>query len=111
MFRLGLRQLGFAATRGLTTINTKPLTLLGRGFSKSPLASAFANISAPSMRRLPLMEPILERQQHSIIDDSKSDETVMLDSVLRKRRLKMKKHKLRKRRRLQRALKKRLGKI
>lgn len=34
-----------------------------------------------------------------------------LDSVLRKRRLKMKKHKLRKRRREQRSLKKRLGKI
>lgn len=39
------------------------------------------------------------------------DKTVYLDSVLRKRRLKMKKHKLRKRRRDQRALKKRLGKL
>lgn len=37
--------------------------------------------------------------------------TLHLDSVLRKRRLKMKKHKLRKRRKAQRALKKRLGKI
>lgn len=39
------------------------------------------------------------------------DRTMYLDSVLRKRRLKMKKHKLRKRRREQRALKKRLGKL
>lgn len=36
---------------------------------------------------------------------------IYMDSVLRKRRLKMKKHKLRKRRRTQRALKKRLGKL
>ncbi|ODV68758.1 hypothetical protein HYPBUDRAFT_152088 [Hyphopichia burtonii NRRL Y-1933] len=40
-----------------------------------------------------------------------NDNTMYMDSVLRKRRLKMKKHKLRKRRRAQRSLKKRLGKI
>ena len=40
-----------------------------------------------------------------------ADPTMYMDSVLRKRRLKMKKHKLRKRRREQRSLKKRLGKI
>lgn len=39
------------------------------------------------------------------------DNTLYMDSVLRKRRLKMKKHKLRKRRRAQRSLKKRLGKL
>lgn len=39
------------------------------------------------------------------------DNTIYMDSVLRKRRLKMKKHKLRKRRRAQRSLKKRLGKL
>lgn len=39
------------------------------------------------------------------------DYTIHMDSVLRKRRLKMKKHKLRKRRRAQRSLKKRLGKL
>ncbi|CUM49925.1 uncharacterized protein AC631_00845 [Debaryomyces fabryi] len=39
------------------------------------------------------------------------DNTMHMDSVLRKRRLKMKKHKLRKRRRAQRSLKKRLGKL
>lgn len=42
--------------------------------------------------------------------EAEEDNTVYMDSVLRKRRLKMKKHKLRKRRRNQRALKKRLGK-
>lgn len=43
--------------------------------------------------------------------EAPEDNTLHMDSVLRKRRLKMKKHKLRKRRRNQRALKKRLGKI
>ncbi|EGV61460.1 hypothetical protein CANTEDRAFT_114924 [Yamadazyma tenuis ATCC 10573] len=41
---------------------------------------------------------------------SEEDNTMYMDSVMRKRRLKMKKHKLRKRRRAQRALMKRLGK-
>lgn len=40
-----------------------------------------------------------------------TDNTVYMESVKRKRRLKMKKHKLRKRRRLGRALLKRLGKV
>lgn len=44
------------------------------------------------------------------IDDT-NDNTMYMDSVLRKRRLKMKKHKLKKRRKSQRALKKRLGKL
>lgn len=44
-------------------------------------------------------------------EDIEVDNTLYADSVLRKRRLKMKKHKLRKRRRAQRALMKRLGKI
>lgn len=37
-------------------------------------------------------------------------EEIKLDSVMRKRRLKMKKHKLRKRRKAQRALRQKLGK-
>lgn len=41
----------------------------------------------------------------------KVEDVLQADSVLRKRRLKMKKHKLRKRRREQRSLMKRLGKI
>ncbi|RKP29919.1 hypothetical protein METBISCDRAFT_27847 [Metschnikowia bicuspidata] len=44
-------------------------------------------------------------------ESKEADNTVHLDSVLRKRRLKMKKHKLRKRRKRQRSLKIRLGKI
>lgn len=51
---------------------------------------------------------IIEEDVHHTTDDSKE---MYLDSVLRKRRLKMKKHKLKKRRKAQRALKKRLGKI
>lgn len=49
--------------------------------------------------------------EHELEEMNESDDKEMkLDSVLRKRRLKMKKHKLRKRRRAQRSLKKRLGK-
>lgn len=51
----------------------------------------------------------IERQQLDI--DDTNDNTMYMDSVLRKRRLKMKKHKLKKRRKSQRALKKRLGKL
>lgn len=47
----------------------------------------------------------------SLNDIETEDNTMYMDSVLRKRRLKMKKHKLRKRRRAQRSLKKRLGKL
>ncbi|CAN3355675.1 hypothetical protein DICA3_B14092 [Diutina catenulata] len=51
---------------------------------------------------IPTLEPVVEEE---------TDNTVYVDSVMRKRRLKMKKHKLRKRRREQRSLKKRLGKL
>lgn len=50
--------------------------------------------------------PLLEAEEAG-----EESNVIQMDSVLRKRRLKMKKHKLRKRRRNQRALKKRLGKL
>ena len=52
------------------------------------------------------------KQVQSVIEPeaSEEDNTIYTDSVLRKRRLKMKKHKLRKRRKEQRALTKKLGK-
>lgn len=45
-----------------------------------------------------------------IVDAGESNNEMYADSVLRKRRLKMKKHKYKKRRKAQRALRKRLGK-
>lgn len=60
----------------------------------------------PKAQRAPI-EPVVEVESTTEAEDK----TVYLDSVLRKRRLKMKKHKLRKRRKRQRSLKIRLGKI
>lgn len=54
-----------------------------------------------------LVDPLLRADSA----EGSTDRAMFLDSVLRKRRLKMKKHKLRKRRKRQRALKIRLGKI
>ena len=58
-----------------------------------------------------MIDPVHEKEPAFPIAEEEVDNTMHMDSVLRKRRLKMKKHKLRKRRRLQRSLKKRLGKI
>ncbi|CAH2351624.1 hypothetical protein CLIB1423_04S02256 [[Candida] railenensis] len=54
--------------------------------------------------KLPLSNDVMEV-------DEEADNTLYTDSVLRKRRLKMKKHKLRKRRKAQKSLMQRLGKI
>ena len=54
--------------------------------------------------KLPLSNDVVEV-------DEEVDSTLYTDSVLRKRRLKMKKHKLRKRRKAQKSLMQRLGKI
>lgn len=81
-----------------------PIPLLKYSLMETPLLtitktlSRFQNISFPLVQEA-VIEPVDEE-----------DNTLHMDSVLRKRRLKMKKHKLRKRRREQRALKKRLGK-
>ncbi|CAK7895081.1 hypothetical protein CAAN1_10S02564 [[Candida] anglica] len=56
-----------------------------------------------------LIQPFAPVEQDLQMEE-KEDNTIYTDSVLRKRRLKMKKHKLRKRRRAQRALMTRLGK-
>lgn len=68
-----------------------------------------AHISTPILNQVLEMPSINELTEENVNQDN--DNTMYLDSVLRKRRLKMKKHKLRKRRRNQRALKKRLGKL
>lgn len=59
----------------------------------------------------PPQNPVLGEFSVQLDPKDEQDNTVHLDSVLRKRRLKMKKHKLRKRRKRQRSLKIRLGKI
>lgn len=80
-----------------------------KSFSKPLVQSPSAQISTPVMNQILEMPSISELTEENTTQDN--DNTMYLDSVLRKRRLKMKKHKLRKRRRNQRALKKRLGKL
>ena len=58
-----------------------------------------------------MIDPVHKIEPIDSLAEEDVDNTLHMDSVLRKRRLKMKKHKLRKRRRLQRSLKRRLGKI
>lgn len=63
-----------------------------------------------TMGLMPKTVPMVEEVVEPLCGETE-DNTMYMDSVMRKRRLKMKKHKLRKRRREQRSLKKRLGKI
>ncbi|RLV85627.1 hypothetical protein JA9_001895 [Meyerozyma sp. JA9] len=72
----------------------------------------------PAFRQVQPVSKIASSSTNSIVNEidtgvwnEPEDNTMYMDSVLRKRRLKMKKHKLRKRRRAQRSLKKRLGKL
>ncbi|KAK6457055.1 uncharacterized protein RJT20DRAFT_127187 [Scheffersomyces xylosifermentans] len=81
---------------------------------QSILASVASINNSIIGHNIPEISPV--RTQFEIIEpenalDTDQDNTIYMDSVLRKRRLKMKKHKLRKRRREQRSLKKRLGKL
>ncbi|KAG2734351.1 hypothetical protein G9P44_002357 [Scheffersomyces stipitis] len=115
MFRSSLVFRGFAsiprmsATRLLSSISrpTFSNTIAFTTTRNSLLAStnifnnSFPSIS-PFKAQMEIVEPSAAESE---------DNTVYMDSVLRKRRLKMKKHKLRKRRREQRSLKKRLGKL
>ncbi|KAF3991841.1 hypothetical protein FT663_02027 [Candidozyma haemuli var. vulneris] len=65
------------------------------------------SVNTISMLELP--KDVWEQQAEK--ESDVTDNTVYADSVKRKRKLKMKKHKLRKRRKLGRALLKRLGKV
>lgn len=56
------------------------------------------------------VEIVGDEIKFEIVDAGESNNEMYADSVLRKRRLKMKKHKYKKRRKAQRALRKRLGK-
>lgn len=67
---------------------------------------AFPKMAVAWPRHIQPELPLLEADEAA-----EESNVIQMDSVLRKRRLKMKKHKLRKRRRNQRALKKRLGKL
>lgn len=90
------------------------LTKIVEPFSSQGLPQ---DIKYPSLKQAPgsfVLNALSENDtvhESLLLNELAESNTIHMDSVLRKRRLKMKKHKLRKRRRTQRALKKRLGKI
>jgi hypothetical protein len=78
----------------------------------SKIGSLRAPVGSRSIIQKEYMIPAIQNDPLASLNDIEvEDNTMHMDSVLRKRRLKMKKHKLRKRRRAQRSLKKRLGKL
>ncbi|CAI5759912.1 unnamed protein product [Candida verbasci] len=99
--------------QNLTTINVERSTLA------SSLFKPYNSVTLPvpqSKFQNTLFFNQINNDQIDIIEkleniNNINDKTIYTDSVMRKRRLKMKKHKLRKRRRAQRSLKKRLGKL
>lgn len=114
MMKIGfLRQVGTFGSRALSTGLRTPQTLL------ASVQPALLRITQTLTKIQSLQFPQLQVWDRSpvspiiseVLEKETGDNTLYMDSVLRKRRLKMKKHKLRKRRRTQRALKIRLGKI
>lgn len=103
--------------RCLSTVPVNSTGFQKYGFlNPRPLASALngkcgmmlgSNVNSLDRISETISEPKSENE--CLVEDN--DSTMYMDSVLRKRRLKMKKHKLKKRRKNQRALRKRLGKI
>lgn len=107
MFRSSLARLsvGVRTMSGVARSVTSPLFIQPRLVAIAQTISRLQTIQFPQSWAQPT------KIEMEVSGEPEEDNTVYMDSVLRKRRLKMKKHKLRKRRRNQRALKKRLGKI
>lgn len=98
-----IRQLSLSSLSSSPNAQTSLLSKIGSlRASVSPVATIQKEYTVPTIPNDPFAP---------LNDVDAEDNTMHMDSVLRKRRLKMKKHKLRKRRRDQRSLKKRLGKI
>lgn len=111
MFRSLVNRVGLSyvpLSRSLATISRPSVMASFSPISFNSATSSMINIPMKMSDSIPILQ-IQEPVCDSI--EENEDNTMYLDSVLRKRRLKMKKHKLRKRRRAQRSLKKRLGKI
>lgn len=97
-------------TLSVRLFSTIPQPIINRSLINkfTPISSNLINQSQQQCIQIP---SIINELSNEINDEELADNTMYMDSVLRKRRLKMKKHKLRKRRKEQRSLKKRLGKI
>lgn len=98
-----IRQLSLHPLSSLPSVQPSLLNKIG---------SLRAYVGSSSIIQKEYIIPTVQNDPLASLNDVEvEDNTMHMDSVLRKRRLKMKKHKLRKRRRAQRSLKKRLGKL
>lgn len=106
MFRSVVRLFPTLGSRLASTMVIRP------AFTPAPTSMIFhlkqnLEIASPSQKQFGIMQQICEKVEP--LNEAGATEMVMT-SVLRKRRLKMKKHKLRKRRKAQRALRIKIGK-
>ena len=105
-------------TTTTTTINTvfaRPSILASTSTtfnSSSPSLVSFFQYNRPTSTPVEFQPLTIEPKEYDLdtVDKDDDNNTMHALSVLRKRRLKMKKHKYKKRRKAQRALRKRLGK-
>lgn len=92
--------------RMASTMAVKPTVMCVPAFFQVKQNVQFMNQPAPSTNSFGIMQQVFE-QIEPVNPDSATE--MIMTSVLRKRRLKMKKHKLRKRRKAQRALRIKIG--
>lgn len=100
---LGARLMSSARVPVTRNINNFPVT--------RSIIDPLAGKTAFDISKMPVNNSVAPSMLENLDLNFETDNTMYADSVLRKRRLKMKKHKLRKRRKEQRSLMKRLGKI
>lgn len=100
---LGTRLMSSARVPVTRNINNFPVT--------RSIIDPLAGKTAFDISKMPVNNSVAPSMLENLDLNFETDNTMYADSVLRKRRLKMKKHKLRKRRKEQRSLMKRLGKI
>ncbi|ODV78617.1 uncharacterized protein CANTADRAFT_6971 [Suhomyces tanzawaensis NRRL Y-17324] len=111
--RTMMQRLPFTALRMLSSVARVPrftaAPLAARLFPSSVTVTTPHTMVSHIQPELSILDKLpMNAFEEPVVEE---DKTMYMDSVLRKRRLKMKKHKLRKRRREQRSLMKRLGKI
>ncbi|CCG24102.1 hypothetical protein CORT_0E05170 [Candida orthopsilosis Co 90-125] len=108
-----LPPLSFSASKPTSILQTPNLVP-----TANEVTLKLPNINSSSISKLPdkdlriaiEVEIVGDEIKFEIVDAGGNNNEMLADSVLRKRRLKMKKHKYKKRRKAQRALRKRLGK-
>lgn len=99
------KRVGYVGLRFMSQITRPAISAFPR------FQSCFIQPIQPQINTITIGQSPMDTAFDSIEPALAEDNTMYMDSVMRKRRLKMKKHKLRKRRKEQRSLKKRLGKI